>query len=113
MGELPLSVKAMPTAPRGGGLRAEDDNVTSEDRQAAPPDPIRRKSQAVHSATVAEDERQIEMDFGDHTELEINNPTEIDVSQVQEALGDLDRLEKEVSRAAELGIEMGEKLTSG
>jgi len=40
------------------------------------------------------------MDFEDKAELLLDDPTEADLEEVQEALSDLDRLEGEVSSAA-------------
>jgi len=50
---------------------------------------------------IADDQRQIEMDFVGQTSLEIESPTDEDVVQVELALGDLDQLEGEVSGVSE------------
>ena len=70
----------------------------SVDRQSVMP--------ASRAAVIADDQRQIEMDFVGQNSLKIENPTDEDVVQVELALGDLDQLEGEVSsiEAADRGV---------
>ena len=101
MGTLPLSVQAMPTAPRGSGLTERDfearmgitepgGNISNIPGQSSA---IRR----VRAAVLAEDQRQFEMDFGDRESLQFDNPTEADSEQVEDALSALERLEGEIA----------------
>ena len=52
---------------------------------------------ASRAAAIADDQRQIEMDFVEQTNLEIESPTDENIAQVELALGDLDQLVEEVS----------------
>lgn len=100
-GTLPLSVQAMPTAPRGTGLSERDFEARiglTEPGGNARIDPspatVTRHSRA---AVIAEDQRQFEMDFGDRESLQFDNPTEADSEQVEDALSALERLEGEIA----------------
>lgn len=117
MGELPLSVRAMPTAPRGTGLSERDFEARmgfTEPGGNAPIDPspatVARHSRA---AVIAEDQRQFEMDFGGQEALRVDEPTETDVAQVEGALGDLDRLEGEIAGVSGSSEKRTERLVSG
>jgi type IV secretion system protein VirD4 len=103
MGELPLSVRAMPTAPRGSGLSERDfearmgltepgGDVTNNDKPAI-------AARHARAAVLSDDQRQLEMEFGRQEALTLEEPTERDVEKVEEALGDLDRLENDLSVA--------------
>ncbi|MEL6694216.1 MAG: type IV secretory system conjugative DNA transfer family protein, partial [Pseudomonadota bacterium] len=101
MGELPLSVRAMPTAPRGPALTEEDLGARMGiwERGADTPSdagqrPDRRRAQA---AVLAEDQRQFEMDFEAVGEPSIEATSADDVALVEDALGDLERFEGEIS----------------
>jgi type IV secretion system protein VirD4 len=72
------------------------------DRQSVPP--------ASRATVIADDQRQIEMDFVVQTSLEIESPTDEDVAQVELALGDLDQLEGEVSRVKDAERGAGESV---
>ena len=74
-----------------------------EDRQSVTP--------ASRAAVIADDQRQIEMDFVGQTSLEIESPTDEDVAQVELALGDLDQLEGEVSSIEDAEGDVGEKVS--
>lgn len=97
MGELPLSVRAMPTAPHRSGLTERDFEARmgigerGADVPAYPkPAPDERR---VRAAVIAEDQRQFEMDFGAQAELDAEAASEDDLAVVQGALSDLDQLE--------------------
>ncbi|WP_230374376.1 type IV secretory system conjugative DNA transfer family protein [Pontivivens ytuae] len=101
MGELPLSVRAMPTAPRGPGLTEQDleARMGIGKRDAVLPldagqRPGRRRARA---AVLAEDQRQFEMDFNAQAELSVEAVGADDVALVENALGDLERFEGEIS----------------
>ncbi|WP_226561701.1 type IV secretory system conjugative DNA transfer family protein [Salipiger thiooxidans] len=101
MGALPLSVRAMPTAPRGSGLSERDFEARmglTEPGGNSPIDPGPAQApRRVGAAVLADDQRQFEMDFGGQTDLKLDSPSEDDVGQVQDALSDLERLEAEMS----------------
>lgn len=107
MGELPLSVRAMAMAPRGSGLSERDfearmgigerDGSSRVDPGPAP-DPRR-----VRAAVLSDDQRQFEMDFEGRAELDVDAPTEDNLSVVQDALSELDRLEGEIAEVSEPG----------
>ena len=82
------AIQPLPSVPASGRV----------DRQSVTP--------ASRAAVIADDQRQIEMDFVGQTSLEIESPTNEDVAQVELALGDLDQLEGEVSNIedAEKGV---------
>ncbi|OWV37832.1 type IV secretory system conjugative DNA transfer family protein [Mameliella alba] len=117
MGELPLSVRAMPTAPRGSGLTERDfearmglaeagGNLAVNDAPAAAPRPVR-------AAVLADEQRQMEMDFGGQEALKLDDPNERDKEQIERALSDLERLQGEMTSSAKLVGEAGEKLEAG
>ena len=62
---------------------------------------------------IADDQRQIEMDFVGQAGLEIESPTDEDVVQVELALGDLDQLEGEISGVKDAEGNVGEKVSVG
>jgi len=97
---LPLSVRAMPLAPRSnGGTESDTVEVSVDQAQDVPKaTPGRARSRTVREATVAEDERQVEMDFAGTADLATDDPTDGDMAQVEEALRDLDRLEGQITR---------------
>lgn len=91
---LPLSMRAMPVVPRSG-VRNECATVNTRINLAGEASYSTQKqmrSKAVRDATIADDQRQIEMDFVEKTDLEIESSTDRNVAQVEEALGDLARL---------------------
>ena len=103
MGELPLSVRATPTAPRGSGLSERDFEARMGfgERRGEPsayPDSTMDGRRA-RAAVLSDDQRQFEMDFGARTELDVEAASEDDVAVVQEALSELDRLEGEIAGA--------------
>ncbi|WP_299628696.1 type IV secretory system conjugative DNA transfer family protein [uncultured Tateyamaria sp.] len=105
MGELPLSVRAMPTAPRGSGLTEKDFEARmgigerGADAPSYPePTPDGRRARA---AVIADDQRQFEMDFEGQVELDVEAASEDDLAVVQDALSELDRLEEEIAGASE------------
>ncbi len=117
MGELPLSVRAMPDAPRGQGLSERDFEARmgiAEPGGSSPinhiPDTVARR---VRAAVIAEDQRQIEMDFEGPEALRIDDPTEADVAQFEDALGALDRLEGEIAGVSGSSEKPAERQVSG
>ena len=117
MGELPLSVRAMPTAPRGSGLSERDFEARmglTDSGGNAPIEPGPAQTpRRVRAAVLADDQRQFEMDFGRQADLEVEAPSENDVVRVKDAVSDLERLEAEIAgSAAHLG-EAGEKFGLG
>lgn len=92
-------LKGAPSGSSGsrGGEAMEEKPVSS--KTAAKPTAKRDQAKAVYAAVFADDQRQTEMDFEEKTELVHDDPTEADLTEVQEALSDLDRLEGEVSSA--------------
>lgn len=107
MGELPLSVRAMPTAPRGSGLTERDFEARmgiSDPGGGTPADPVvRPEVRGARAAVIADDQRQFEMDFEDLAELDPEALSADDLGVVQEALSELDRLEGEIAGASEPG----------
>ena len=67
MGELPLSVRAMPSAPRGSGLTEQDleARMGIGERVADMPVDAAQRPEApkARAAVLADDQRQFEMDF--------------------------------------------------
>ena len=104
MGDLPLSVRATPTAPRGSGLSERDFEarmgIADPGRDAAYADraPERRRARA---AAIADDQGQFEMDFDGLAELDPEALSGDDLVVVQDALSDLDRLEGEIAGVSE------------
>lgn len=101
MGELPLSVRAMPTAPLGPGLTEQDlearmgiGEQSADTRVDAGQKSDRRRARA---AVLGEDQRQFEMDFEAQNELSMEPASADDAALVEDALGDLERLEGEIS----------------
>ncbi|NNF71341.1 MAG: type IV secretory system conjugative DNA transfer family protein [Rhodobacteraceae bacterium] len=105
MGELPLSVRATPTAPRGSGLSERDFEARmgiGDPGGDAPADPGRApETQRAHAAVIADDHRQFEMDFEGLSELDVEALSEDDLVVVQDALSELDRLEGEIAGVSE------------
>ncbi|NJO32556.1 MAG: hypothetical protein HC869_04900 [Rhodospirillales bacterium] len=105
MGELPLSVRATPTAPRGSGLTEKDLEARmgiGERGADAPayPEPA-SDGRRVRAAVIADDQRQFEMDFGGPAEVDVGAASENDAAIVREALTELERLEGEIAGVPE------------
>ncbi|MCI5109682.1 MAG: type IV secretory system conjugative DNA transfer family protein [Marivita sp.] len=104
MGTLPLSVQAMPTAPRGSGLTEREFEARmgiTEPERNVPIDPRSTAgTRRVRAAVLAEDQRQFEMDFRGQADLDVDAPSEDEVGQIQDALSDLERLEGVMSDGA-------------
>ena len=117
MGELPLSVRAMPTAPRGSGLSERDFEARMDITELGgnvPVNPIPTNAiRRVRASVLAGDQRQLEMDLSGPVELLNVNRSDDDVEQIERALGDLERLEGEMTGSAEAAGEAGEKLEAG
>ncbi|QEW23592.1 Conjugal transfer protein TraG (plasmid) [Marinibacterium anthonyi] len=117
MGALPLSVRAMPTAPRGSGLSERDFEARMGLTEPSENPPINHNPPTVtpraRAAVIADDQRQFEMDFGGQAELSRENPSEDDVAQVERAVSDLERLEGEIAGSAPLANDTGERLGTG
>lgn len=100
----PLSVQAMPTAPRGPGLTEQDfearmglgEPVVNPSLDTGPV----QASARIRAAVLGNDQGQLEMEFGRQADLKVDAPTDKDVGQVQDAISDLDRLEAEMSGSA-------------
>ena len=96
MGTLPLSVQAMPTAPRGSGLTERDFEARMGITEPGGNGPIDPRSTAevrqARAAVLADDQRQFEMDFGGPADLMVDTPSENAVEQVEDALGDLEAI---------------------
>jgi type IV secretion system protein VirD4 len=105
MGELPLSVRAMPTAPRGPGLSERDLEArigVSEPGGYAHADPVQApKVQRARAAVIADEQGQLEMDFEGRADLDAETLSEDDLGVVQDALSELDRLEGEIAGASD------------
>ena len=69
--------------------------------------------QGVRAAVLADDQRQMEMEFGRQANLEVEAPTENDVVRVQDAVSELERLEAEIAGSAPHDGEAGEKFGLG
>ena len=117
MGELPLSVRAMPSAPRGSGLTERDFEARmgiTEPGGNSPIDPGSAQApRRGRAAVLADDQRQLEMEFGRQADLEVVAATEDDVVRVQDAVSDLERLEAEMSGSEPHVGEAGEKFGLG
>ena len=117
MGALPLSVRAMPMAPRGSGLSERDFEARMGFTEPSENPPINHIPPTVtlraRAAVIADDQRQFEMDFGGQAELSHENPSEDEVSQVERAVSDLERLEGEIAGSAPLANDTGERLGTG
>jgi type IV secretion system protein VirD4 len=117
MGELPLSVRAMPSAPRGSGLTERDFEARmgltkTEGNAPIEPGPA-QALRCGRAAVLADDQRQFEMEFGRQADLEVEAATEDDVVRVQDAVSDLERLEAEMSGSEAKVSEAGEKFGLG
>ena len=113
MGQLPLSVRATPTAPRGSGLTERDLEARMGIGELggvsyAYPAPA-SEGRRVRAAVIADDQRQFEMDFGADVGLKFDAPTETDLSEVQGVLSELDRLEGQIASDAEAGGKTSER----
>ncbi|MDW4500304.1 type IV secretory system conjugative DNA transfer family protein [Sulfitobacter sp. D35] len=107
MGELPLSVRATAMAPRGSGLSERDFEARmgiGEGGGSSPADPAEAPDvRRYRAAAIADDHRQFEMDFEGRAGLDVETLTADDLSVVQEALSELDRLEGEITDVSEPG----------
>ena len=116
MGELPLSVRAMPTAPRGPGLSERDFEARmglAEPGGNAPIDPSQRTAaRRVRAAVLADDQQQMEMDFSGPSDLARSDPSGEDVAHLEKALSDLEQLAGDIARSPEAVAEQTEKLVS-
>jgi len=85
--------------PGSRGARAGETAEANEmRRRTAPPRTSKRsRARTVEEAVVADERRQMEMDFVGQAELALDSPTADDVVQIDKALSDLDRLEGEIS----------------
>ena len=96
-GTLPLSMRAMPMTPPLDGSGGSEADVEAE-RQAADgqssgkTDVAPKKTSPVVQAVIAEEQRQIEMDFGGEVAA-LGSVKDADVEQVRTAVHDLGELE--------------------
>ena len=105
MGELPLSVRAMAAAPRDSGLSEKDYEARmgiGEPGSERPLDADMRPDQRrVRAAVLADDHRQFEMDFEATNGLRVEALSADDAALVEDALGDLEQFEGEISNRIE------------
>lgn len=111
MAELPLSVRAMPTAPRGSGLTERDFEarmgIGERGTDMHVHGDLRPETKRFRAAVLAEDQRQFEMNFDLQAELNVQAATAGDLAIVEDALGDLERFEGEISDAPAIGEKAG------
>jgi type IV secretion system protein VirD4 len=107
---LPLSMRAMPAAPRARGTGAgdTDEPVRSFENGRQTPGPDQPRDRIPRAAVVAGEGRQMEMEFTPRAEILRETPSEDDVTQVELALGDLDQLEGEIARGVGTTETVGE-----
>ncbi|MEP3332272.1 type IV secretory system conjugative DNA transfer family protein [Sedimentitalea sp.] len=112
--DLPLSARAMPVAPRAGGMKASDVDDVYGERTQATSDPTagHLRQRFPRARAVADDQRQFEMDFAGQSERRIAASTREDAVQVEAALSDLERLEGEMSGSSVHSVERAEKVLS-
>ena len=103
MGELPLSVRAMAAEPRGSGLSEKDFEarmgIGEPGSEWSLDAEVRPEERRVRAAVLADDPRQFEMDFEATSELTVSALSADDAALVEDALGDLEQLEGEISGA--------------
>ncbi len=107
VGELPLSVRAMPTAPRGPGLSEQDFDARMGLGEFAADKSVQASqgtdARSGRAAVLDEDQRQFEMNFGNAENTNLRELRAEDVGQVAQALDDLDQLEREISASQRVG----------
>ncbi len=110
MGELPLSVRAMPTAPRGSGLSERDFEARMGIAERSENPPTNHSPPTVtpraRAAVIADGQRQFELDFEGLSAPDVDAPTGEELSIVQDALSELDRLEGEIAGVSEPGCKL-------
>jgi len=112
-GNLPLSVQAMPMAPRSSGGIGDETAAAGSDQQRdvaeqalghanVPP----QKSAAVVQTVVAEEQWQMEMDFAGRMPT-TDSTKEANAEQVRNAVEELDELETSLKQASGEGLAAG------
>lgn len=103
-GKAPLSVQAKPTSPRGSGLSERDFEarmgIDEASGQAPFNDGLSNGAPQKRAAVIADYQRQFEMDFGRQTVLKVKGPSDKDITEVKDALSDLDVLEGEIGNVS-------------
>lgn len=74
------------------GLTEPGGDVTNNDKPAI-------AARHARAAVLSDNQRQLEMEFGRQEALTLEEPTERNIERVEEALGDLDGLENNLSVA--------------
>jgi len=87
--------KSISVVPTGGGT-SELLDAKGLSREMQPSKQGQTHVRTPRASVIAEDQRQFEMDFAGQAVLSIDEASADDVGQVEEALGDLDRLEEEI-----------------
>ena len=95
---LPLSVRATPDAPRTAGDAVEDPGAGGSRSRADPPP---SGGSGFRDAQSADEPRQIEMDFAGRNDREDGHRPQQDFAEMEDALGDLDRLEEDITGSGE------------
>jgi len=90
------SQKSTSEVPTAGGM-IEHVDADSLSREHLPLKQKQTQARIPRASVIAEDQRQFEMDFAGQAVLSIDAASADDVGQVEEALGDLDRLEEEIA----------------
>ena len=96
-GNLPLSMRAMPMTPPSSGPSGPEDVVhgAGPDADGLPsgqPDAVPKKTAPVVQAVIAEEQRQMEMDFGSRV-VDVEAVSVVDEAQMRSAVDGLDEME--------------------
>jgi type IV secretion system protein VirD4 len=96
-GNLPLSVRAMPMTPPASGSRGAEADVerageTAGGRPSGQAHVVPRKTVPVVQSVVAEEQRQMVMDFGSEV-ADADAVSEVDEAQMRSAVDGLDEME--------------------
>ncbi|MCD1628242.1 type VI secretion protein, partial [Seohaeicola saemankumensis] len=96
-GTLPLSVRAMPMAPPPDGPSGPEADVDvagqpTDAEHSGQSDVVRKKTAPVVQAVIAEEQRQMEMDFGSQV-VDAEAASVVDEAQMRSAVDGLDEME--------------------
>jgi type IV secretion system protein VirD4 len=93
-----LSQKATPKDPAGNGenLKVSAATHAPTTQKSQPSKPRKTDDRVARASVLAEDQRQFEMDFSNQSDLSVDAPTTSEVAQVEKALDDLEKLEKQM-----------------
>jgi type IV secretion system protein VirD4 len=97
-----LSQKAKRNEPVGNGENVKVGAVTHGLTTQKGQQPRHRKTddRVARAWVLAEDQRQFEMDFSNQADLSVDTPSTSEVAQVEKALDDLEKLEKQMMSPA-------------